>query len=66
MTDDELIAILEELGLRPGVDWRLMKVDGKPEIMIGMHAMRVLAEHAPDQQAARGLLAAFEERFPGQ
>lgn len=66
MTDDDMIALLERLGLRPGVDWRLMKIDGKPEIMVGMHAMRVLAEHAPDRDNARALLAAIEERFPGQ
>jgi hypothetical protein len=66
VTDDEMIALLERLGLRPGVDWRLMKIDGKVEIMIGMHAMRVLAEHAPDQDNAHALLAAIEERFPGQ
>lgn len=53
MTDDELIALLESLDLRPGVDWRLMKIDGKVEIMIGMHAMRVLAKGAPDQLTAK-------------
>jgi hypothetical protein len=53
MTDDDLIALMEHLGLQAGADWRLAKVDGKVEIVIGRHAMEVLAEHAPDQEAAQ-------------
>jgi hypothetical protein len=66
VTDDDMIAILESLGLRPGVDWRLMKIEGKAEIVVTMHAMRVLADSAPDQLAARRLMNAISERFPGQ
>jgi hypothetical protein len=66
MTDDEMIAMFEDLGLIPGQHWRLVKIDGKPEIAVTIPAMRILARHAPDQENARALLAAIEERFPGQ
>lgn len=65
MTDDDMIALLDAHGLRPGIDWRLMKVDGKVEIVVTMHAMRVLAKTAPNQKTAKAIVKAMEERFPG-
>lgn len=61
MTDDDLIALMESLGLEPGTDWRLAKVDGKVEIIIGRHAMQVLAQHAPDQEAAKRVLSDLDD-----
>jgi hypothetical protein len=66
VTNDEMIAMFEALGLIPGQHWRLAKVDGRSEIVVSLPAMRILARHAPDQEAARALLAAVDERFPGQ
>lgn len=66
MTNAQMIELLDRLGLKAGTDWRLMMVDGKAEVVVSLPAMRVLAEHAPDQERARDLMAAIEERFPGE
>jgi hypothetical protein len=66
MTDDELMALFESVGLIPGQHWKLAKVDGKSEIVVSLDGLRMLAWRAPDQDKATELLAAFEERLPSR
>lgn len=62
MTDTELIAVMEHVGLIPGKHWRLAKVDGKPEIVVNVDGIKLLAKHAPDQEKATKFLAALRDQ----
>lgn len=62
MTNAEMITILEDHGLVAGEDWRIMKVDGRREIVVSAHGVRVLAATAPNQANAAAFAAELDRR----
>ncbi len=61
VTDLQTVELLESLGAVPGKDWRIAKVDGKPEIMVSASGFRMLAEASPNPGARAAALECLND-----
>jgi hypothetical protein len=66
MSDTELIALLEKVGAVKGLHYQYVEVKDRPEptLMLSKEGVKLLASSAPDQDAARRLVAWIDEEFP--
>lgn len=52
-SNTELMRLIEAAGLQPGTEWRLMKVDGRTELMVSMAGHAKIAEYAAGHRKTR-------------